>query len=153
MAKETDEIPETDLPTEMLLPFGGLLKDTIYNRVLVFIAADPYSDYRVKDMVDVVKGNRSKVGDALRDLERQGLLSNISPDKRHPLYRPRLDSLRLQALVFLAESVVDDRDGTSLMRASVEDFLQDMNEGQEPHRNAETSGAKASGRTVAAARS
>jgi hypothetical protein len=116
------EMLESDLPEEMTMPFGGLLKDTIYNRVLAFIVADPNSDYRVKEMAMLVGGNRSKVGDALRDLEKQGLLANVSHDKRHPLYRPRHDSLRLRALVFLAYAVVDDREGTSLMESSVMEF-------------------------------
>jgi hypothetical protein len=116
------DIIELDLPEEMTMPFGGLLKDTIYNRVLAFITADPNSDFKVKEMAELVEGNRSKVGDALRDLEKQGILANISHDRRHPVYRPRQDSLRLRALVFLAYAVVDDRDGTSLMGSSVLDF-------------------------------
>jgi hypothetical protein len=120
---EDFEVIESDLPEEMTMPFGGLLKDTIYNRVLAFIVADPNSDYRVKEMAELVGGNRSKVGDALRDLEKQGLLANISHDKRHPLYRPRHDSLRLRALVFLAYAVVDDREGTSLMESSGREFF------------------------------
>lgn len=122
MRKKIEYVEGYRIPESSFMPFGGLLKDTIYNQVLAEVVADPYRTYTPGEMQEILKLDRSKVGKALSDLEQLGLLRNISHQKRRPLYEPRLDSNRLQALTFLAYAVVDDRDGEVSMAISISSY-------------------------------
>jgi len=115
-----------NIPGYSFMPFGGLLKDTIYNRVLAEIVADPYRTYTPGEMQEILKLDRSKVGKALSDLEQLGLLCNISHQRRRPLYEPCLASNRLQALTFLAYAVVDDRDGEQSLVRSISSYYRNV---------------------------
>jgi hypothetical protein len=119
MENDIEYAEEYDIPESSFMPFGGLLKPTIYNRILMEIVADPYRTYTPGQMVEILHSDRSKVGKALSDLEALGILRNISLVQKRPVYEPRLESKRLQALTFLAYAVIDDRDGENSMERAI----------------------------------
>ncbi|HOO53008.1 MAG TPA: hypothetical protein PLX30_02090 [Methanothrix sp.] len=104
------------------LPFGGLFGNTVFMRVLREIVADPYREFRPKDLEILTSASPPMIGESLQKLESFGLLVKGSNDSQRPFYRANLESQRLIALTFLAYAVNDDRDANDDMAVAVKDY-------------------------------
>lgn len=103
-------------------PFGGLFGNTVFLRVLREILADPYREFRPKDLEILTSASPPMIGESLKKLESFGLLEKGSNDTQRPFYRANLESQRLIALTFLAYAVNDDRDGNNDMAVAIKDY-------------------------------
>ncbi len=119
------------------LPFGGLFGNTVLLRVIREITADPYREFRPKELVALAASSAPRIKNALETLVAQGLLENISRDPQRPVYRVNLASKRLTALTLLAYAVTDDRDGTASMEDAIRHYYdeepRDVLESQNSH--------------------
>ncbi|MBN1236222.1 MAG: hypothetical protein JW999_09280 [Methanotrichaceae archaeon] len=104
------------------LPFGGLFGNTVLLRVIREITADPYREFRPKELEALTASSAPRIKNALEALVAQGLLENISSDSQRPVYKANLSSKRLMALTLLAYAVTDDRDGTDCMNDAVRHY-------------------------------
>ncbi len=120
------------------LPFGGLFGNTVLLRVIREITADPYREFRPKDLEVLAASSAPRIKFALEALVKQNLLENISSDPQRPVYRVNLASKRLMALTLLAYSVTDDRDGTACMQDAIRHYYdeeaRDEPESQSDHK-------------------
>lgn len=107
---------------DMDTPFAGLFGDTAQLRVLQEVVADPYSDYRPKDLIALTGLSEPSVAKATSALLAQGILKNISNDGRRPIYRADTTSRKLTALTFLTYAIIDDRDGLESMDSAVKHY-------------------------------
>lgn len=105
-------------------PFGGLFGDTAELRVLQEIVADPFSDYTHRDLMELTGLSDPSVRRGLRVLLKQGIVANVSGDRRSPLYRPNRTSKKLTGLMFLAYSILDDETGENSMDMAVKDYCE-----------------------------
>jgi hypothetical protein len=108
------------------LPFGGLLGNTVLLRVIREITADPYREFRPKELEALTASSAPRIKNALELLAAQGLLENVSSDSQRPAYRVNLSSKRLMALTFLAYAVTDDRDATNYMDDAVRHYYEEQ---------------------------
>lgn len=104
------------------LPFGGLFGNTVLLRVIREITADPYREFRPKDLEVLASSSAPRIKNALEALVKQNLLENISRDPQRPVYKVNLASKRLVALTLLAYAVTDDRDGTDCMQDAIRHY-------------------------------
>lgn len=123
----TEEIsPETEIPRALERyvnkPYGGLFGNSVQVNVVEEIVADPYSNYRPKDLEEIIGASPPAIRRALGNLTTLGLLKKDLSDAQHPIYHPNLDSKKIIALTFLAYAMIDDRDGTKLMNSAVLDY-------------------------------
>jgi len=107
------------------LPFGGLFGNTVLIRVIREITADPYREFRPRELEVLTSSSAPRIKNALELLAAQGLLENISCDSQRPVFRVNLSSKRLMALTLLAYAVTDDRDGTDCMDDAVRHYYVD----------------------------
>ena len=121
----TDEEPPL-LPRELEdylgKPYGGLFGTGVNARVVEQVVADPYRDYRPKDLMELEKASAPAIRRALADLTRLGLLVRDRSDRQHPVYRVDRSSKKLVALTLLAYASLDDRDGCNCMDAAVLEY-------------------------------
>ena len=119
------------------LPFGGLFGNTVLLRVIREITADPYREFRPKDLEVLAASSAPRIKNALEALSAQNMLEKISSDPQRPVYRVNLASKRLVALTLLAYAVTDDRDKTACMEDAIRHYhdeeLRDEPNGQEGH--------------------
>jgi hypothetical protein len=101
------------------LPFGGLFGNTVLLRVIREITADPYREFRPRELEALTSSSAPRIKNALEALVAQGLMENISRDSQRPVYKVNLSSMRLTALTLLAYAVTDDRDGTNCLDDAV----------------------------------
>lgn len=118
--KEAPGVPTQSLDS----PFGGLFGDTAEIRVLQEIVADPFSDYTHHDLMELTELSDPSVRRGIRVMLDQGIVMNVSSDRRSPLYRPNRDSNKLNALVFLTYAIIDDRTGESSMDEAIRDYCE-----------------------------
>jgi len=123
----TEEISsENEIPRELERyvnkPYGGLFGNTVQINVVEEIVADPYSDYRPKDLEELIGASSPSIRRALSNLTSLGLLIKDSSDAQHPIYSPNLDSKKIVALTFLAYAMTDDREGMDLMNTAIVDY-------------------------------
>ncbi|NQE45898.1 hypothetical protein C5S31_07750 [ANME-1 cluster archaeon GoMg2] len=124
----TEEIsPETEIPRALERyvnkPYGGLFGNSVQVNVVEEIVADPYSNYRPKDLEEIIGASPPAIRRALGDLTTLGLLKKDLSDAQHPIYHPNLDSKKIIALTFLAYAMTDDREGTNLMNTAILDYF------------------------------
>lgn len=105
-------------------PFGGLFGDTAELRVLQEIVADPFSDYTHHDLMELTELSDPSVRRGLHVLLDQGIVANVSNDRRSPLYRPNRASKKLTALTFLAYAILDDENGENSMDMAVKGYCE-----------------------------
>ncbi|MBE0516002.1 MAG: hypothetical protein IBX41_01245 [Methanophagales archaeon] len=122
---EKDEIPRR-LERYVDKPYGGLFGNSVEVKVVEEIVADPYIEYRPKDLEDIIGASAPSIRRALSNLTALGLLIKDSSDAQHPVYRVNLESKKITALTFLAYAVVDDRDGLNCMDKAISNYY--MNE-------------------------
>jgi len=103
-------------------PFDGLFGDTAELRVLQEVVADPYSDYSHHDLMELTELSDPSVRKGIRVLLDHGIVSNVSPSARNPLYRPNSASRKLAALMFLTYAILDDKTGSDSMDTAVKDY-------------------------------
>ncbi|MCK4734335.1 MAG: hypothetical protein KAT65_17910 [Methanophagales archaeon] len=103
-------------------PYGGLFGNSVQINVVEEIVADPYSDYRPKDLEEIIGASAPSIRRALQNLTNLGLLIKDVGDAQHPVYRPNLDSNKIVALTFLAYAMIDDRDGSECMNTAISDY-------------------------------
>ena len=115
------ELPKSMEPA-LAKPFDGLFGDTAELRVLQEIVADPYSDYAHHDLMELTGLSDPSVRRGVRVLIDQGIIRNVSPARRNPLYRANLDSKKLTALTFLAYASLDERTGSRSMDGAVRHY-------------------------------
>lgn len=123
----TEEIsPETEIPRALERyvnkPYGGLFGNSVQVNVVEEIVADPYSNYRPKDLEEIIGASPPAIRRALGDLTTLGLLKKDLSDAQHPIYHPNLNSKKIIALTFLAYAMTDDREGTELMNTAILDY-------------------------------
>jgi len=123
----TEEIsPETEIPRALERyvnkPYGGLFGNSVQVNVVEEIVADPYSNYRPKDLEEIIGASPPAIRRALGDLTTLGLLKKDLSDAQHPIYHPNLASKKIVALTFLAYAMTDDREGTDLMNTAIVDY-------------------------------
>jgi len=112
-----EEISDDDL-----LPFGGLFGDSHMVRVISQVIADPFEEYRPKDLMELTEISAPSMRKALKKLTRLGFLIEDSQDRQHPVYRVNTASKRYLALTMLAYAVVDDRNGTDCMDGVIAEY-------------------------------
>jgi hypothetical protein len=115
------ELPER-IRVGLDIPFDGLFGDTAELRVLHEIVADPYSNYTQRELVDLTGLSDPSVRKGVRALVRQGILNDISKERRHPLYKAELGSKRLAALMFLAYASLDEKTGGNSMEDAIMEY-------------------------------
>lgn len=103
-------------------PYGGLFGNSVQVNAVEEIVADPYSNYRPKDLEEIIGASPPAIRRALGDLTALGLLKKDLSDAQHPVYHPNLDSKKIVALTFLAYAMTDDREGTDLMNTAIVDY-------------------------------
>jgi hypothetical protein len=114
-------------------PYGGLFGTGVNARVVEQVVADPYRDYRPKDLMELEKASAPAIRKALADLTRLGLLVKDRSDRQHPVYRVNLSSKKLVALTLLAYASLDDRDGCNCMDEAVLEYCRtDLREALQP---------------------
>ena len=114
-------------------PYGGLFGTGVNANVVEQVVADPYRDYRPKDLMELAKASAPAIRKALADLTRLGLLQKVGSDRQHPVYRVNMDSKKLIALTFLAFASVDDRDGSDCMDFAILEYCRtDLKESLQP---------------------
>lgn len=114
-------------------PYGGLFGESIQTNVVEEIVAEPYVDYRPKNLEKIIGASSPSIRKALNNLAELGLLIKEESDKQHPIYRVNRDSKKLIALTFLAYSVIDDRDGSDCMNNGILEYcLSELGHKTEP---------------------
>ena len=96
-------------------PFDGMFGNSAYAYVLAEIVADPYSDYRPKDIEELTGLTAPSVRMVLNHFVKIGILQKDCSDRQHPVFRPNLSSKRLRALTMLAYAIIDDREKSEHM--------------------------------------
>lgn len=104
------------------LPFGGLLGNSVQLRVIREIVADPWRDFRPKNLKVLTSASAPRIKNTLDNLVSLGFLKNVSSDSQRPVYRANLKSKSLTALTFLAYAITDDRDRTNYMDEAISDY-------------------------------
>jgi hypothetical protein len=122
--KDFDDLPllseeEEKRLEESKLPFGGLLGNSVHLRVLREIVADPWRDFKPKNLKLLTSASAPRIKDSLETLASLGLLKNVSDDQQRPVYKANLEDIRLTALTFLAYAATDARDGTNFMDEAI----------------------------------
>lgn len=102
--------------------YGGLFGESVQINVVEEIVADPYVDYRPKDLEQIIGASSPSIRKALNNLADLGLLIKEKSDKQHPIYHVNHDSKKLIALTFLAYAVIDDRDGSDCMNKGILEY-------------------------------
>jgi hypothetical protein len=122
MAEE--ELPEIPRELERYVdkPYGGLFGNSVQVKVVEEIVADPYSNYRPKDLENILEASPPSIRTALFNLTALGLLVKDTSDTQHPIYHVNMDSKKLIALTFLAYATMDDREGSDLMNTAIIDY-------------------------------
>ena len=122
MSEETlPELPK-ELEKYVHRPYGGLFGNSVQINVVEEIVADPYSDYRPKDLEEIIGASAPSIRRALSNLTTLGLLIKDVSDSQHPVYRPNVDSKKIVALTFLAYAMIDDREGSECMGSAISDY-------------------------------
>jgi hypothetical protein len=106
-------------------PFDGMFGNSAYAYVLAEIVADPYSDYRPKDLEELTGLTAPSVRMALNHFVKTGILEKDSSNRQHPVFRPNLSSKRLRALTMLAYAIIDDRDKSHHMDEAIGSAVED----------------------------
>ncbi len=104
------------------MPYYGLFGDTNQIRVIRQVVADPYGDYRPKELEALVEASAPSVRRVLKNLTRVGLLIKDMRDKQHPVYRVNVDSPIYLALTFLAFAIRDHKNSTHYMSDVIADY-------------------------------
>jgi hypothetical protein len=119
-----DDLPALPPELEGYLdnPYGGLFGDSVHARVVEEIIADPFRDYRPKDLEEQTETSAPAVRKALTTLTTLGLLKIDRSDRQHPIYKVNLKSKKFVALTFLSFAVLDDRDGSECMDDAIFDY-------------------------------
>jgi hypothetical protein len=115
------ELPK-ELERYVTKPYGGLFGNSVQIQVVEEIVADPYSDYRPKDLEEMTGASAPSIRRVLNNLTTLGLLIKDSRDAQHPVYRPNLESKKIVALTFLAYALVDDRKGSEYMDSAILEY-------------------------------
>ena len=119
--------------TNTNLPYGGLFGDTNQIKVIRQVIADPYGDYRPKELNALVEASAPSVRRVLKNLTCIGLLIKNTRDKQHPVYRVNVDSPIYLALTFLAYAVSDHKYSTHYMNDVIADYYDsELREKYEP---------------------
>lgn len=100
-------------------PFMGLFGDSAHAKVLLELVADPYHDFRPKDIKALTGLSDPSIREALATFLDLGLVTNISDDGHRPRYRVNLDSKTILSLTFLTYALLDDREGSSHLEDSI----------------------------------
>jgi len=104
------------------LPYGGLFGETNQIKVIRQIIADPFGDYRPKEIEALVEASAPSVRRVLKNLTHLGLLIKDTTDKQHPVYRVNVTSPMYLALTFLAYAIPDHKNATNYMDDSIADY-------------------------------
>lgn len=104
------------------VPYGGLFGKSTLVDVLEEIIADPYRNYRPKDLEEIINASSPSIRKSLLTLTSIGILGKDVGNQKHPVYRANIDSKRLMALTFLSYAMLDDRDGTTCMDEAIIDY-------------------------------
>ena len=122
MAEEIlPELPK-ELERYVTKPYGGLFGNAVQIKVVEEIVADPYSDYRPKDLEEMTGASAPSIRRVLNNLTTLGLLIKDSNDAQHPVYRPNLKTKKIVALTFLAYALADDRNGSEYMDSAILEY-------------------------------
>lgn len=103
-------------------PYGGLFGKSVLVDVLEEIVADPYRNYRPKDLEEIINASSPSIRKSLGLLTSIEILKKDMGNQKHPVYRANINSKRLMALTFLSYSILDDRDGSSCMDEAIIDY-------------------------------
>ena len=122
MAEEIlPELPK-ELERYVTKPYGGLFGNAVQIKVVEENVADPYSDYRPKDLEEMTGASAPSIRRVLNNLTTLGLLIKDSNDAQHPVYRPNLKTKKIVALTFLAYALADDRNGSEYMDSAILEY-------------------------------
>lgn len=103
-------------------PYGGLFGGSVIARVVEELIADPDSEYRIRDLSELLDASSSSVKKALNTLEDLKLVIKKNRDSQRPIYSVNVDSRTFTALTFLTYALNDDRDGTEFMLQELLDY-------------------------------
>ena len=121
MSEELPELPK-ELERYATKPYGGLFGNSVRINIVEEIVADPYCDYRPKDLEEMTGASSPTVRKVLNDLVALGLLVKDLGDVQHPIYHPNLRSKIIVALTFLAYALTDDREKSEYMDEVILDY-------------------------------
>jgi hypothetical protein len=122
MIKDTLPRLPSELEKYIKAPYGGLFGNSVIVDLLEEITADPYRNYRPKDLEKFINASSPSIRKCLSSLTAIGILEKDTGNQKHPLYRANINSKRLMALTFLSYAILDDRDGTACMDESIIDY-------------------------------
>lgn len=119
-----EQLPELPMEFEKYLnePYGGLFGNNTQIRIVEEIVADPYRDYRPKNLEEMIGTSEPTIRNALKNLSDLGLLEKDTSDIQHPIYRLNLHSKKIIALTFLSYASIDDIDESNCMDEAVFDY-------------------------------
>lgn len=122
--KKKDTLPTLPSGLERYIekPYGGLFGNSVIVDLLEEIASDPYRNYHLKDLEEIINASSPSIRKSLSTLTSIGMLVKDVGNQKHPVYRANIDSKRLIALTFLSYAMLDDRDGTACMDEAIIDY-------------------------------
>jgi hypothetical protein len=122
MSKDTLPVLPSELEKYFKAPYGGLFGNSVMVNLVEEITADPYRNYRPKDLEKIINASAPSIRSSLSTLTLVGILEKDTGNQKHPLYRANVNSKRLMALTFLSYAILDDRDGTACMDEAIIDY-------------------------------
>lgn len=122
MTKDALPVLPSELEKYIEAPYGGLFGNSAIVDLLEEIVADPYCNYRPKDLEKIINASAPSIRNYLTSLTSIGILERDIGNQKHPVYRANINSKRLMALTFLSYAVLDDRDRTNCMDEAIIDY-------------------------------
>jgi hypothetical protein len=119
---KNDELIPKSLERLIDKPYLGLLGNTVITNLVEEVVADPYSEYRPKELEELLGVSSPAIRKALNILTILRLLEKDGTDKKRPIYTVNVESKKFIALTLLAYAVVDDKDGTDYMNEAIRGY-------------------------------
>lgn len=104
------------------LPYGGLFGNAAIVQIVEEMISDPFIEYRVKDLQDLLDLSPVSITNSLKTLVNLGLIMKEDQDPQRPLYKVNLKSKKFKALTILAYAINDDHNNSSLMDREIERY-------------------------------
>jgi DNA-binding HxlR family transcriptional regulator len=116
------------LPDEVQLrvgtAFDGMFGEGVPPKVLAHLVADPFHEYSVAELRELVGCSPPALRHSLDRLVQLGMASRREISPRRIGYSAIPGTNRFAALALLSYGVIDDHQGTTLMRDAAADWLQ-----------------------------
>lgn len=113
----------SNLPSQFIRwvdkPYGGLFGSAVIVKVVEELIADPESEYRIRDLTELLNASPNSIKSALVNLEALNLVTRKNRDPQRPVYIVNNSSRTFTALNHLTLALDDDRDGTEFMNEEI----------------------------------